>query len=94
MLIQEIFDTIAVHLLKQGVRSVNSYGVCLYRGPNGLRCAISALIPDELYMPEIENVSVFTTTFDIVNETNPRVALLSQLLKKLGIAHDSDEKGY
>ena len=92
MTIQEIFDTVAVHLLKQGVRSVDLNNVCLYRGPNGLKCAVGALIPDELYAPEIEGVSVLTTTYDVSNETNPRVALLNQLLKKLGIAPCSDEK--
>ncbi len=51
---QEIFDTVAKHLFSQGQRSVNANGVCLYRGPNGLKCAIGALITDEEYDSEME----------------------------------------
>ena len=27
---------------------------CLYRGPNGMKCAAGHLIPDEMYYPEME----------------------------------------
>lgn len=54
---QEIFTRVAVHLLRQGEPSMNS-GQCQYRGPNGLKCAVGVLIPDELCTPsflEFEN---------------------------------------
>ena len=41
----------------QGQRSVDSVGGCQYRATNRgkkLRCAIGALIPDALYVPEME----------------------------------------
>lgn len=45
---QEIFTRVAVHLLRQKVRSVLPDGVgCAYRGKHGTKCAIGALIPDE-----------------------------------------------
>ena len=31
---------------------------CLYRGPNGTKCAVGALIPDELYKEEIEGWNI------------------------------------
>lgn len=51
---QQIFDKVAEHLLTQKERSIKN-GKCLYRGPYGLKCAIGALIPDELYKPEWDN---------------------------------------
>jgi hypothetical protein len=52
---QAAFDKVARHLLKQNARSTNeTTGECLYRGPNGLRCAIGALIPEGVaVVPEI-----------------------------------------
>lgn len=51
---QEIFDKVAEHLQKQGHRALNEDGVCVYRGKNGTKCAVGALIPDELYDSKIE----------------------------------------
>jgi hypothetical protein len=49
---QAVFETVAEHLLKQNKKSID--GVCSYRGPNGTKCAIGALIKDEVYDPYIE----------------------------------------
>ncbi len=59
MNIQEIFDTVSVHLLTQNKKSQESsfYSSCLYRGPNGLKCAVGCLIKDEFYNIHIENYS-------------------------------------
>lgn len=53
MNIQEIFDTVSVHLLTQNEKSQESsfYSSCLYRGPNGTKCAVGCLIKDEFYQP-------------------------------------------
>lgn len=53
---QKTYDTVKAHLLKQGERSVGPGDMCMYRGPNGLKCAIGCLIPDELYDPKMEYV--------------------------------------
>jgi hypothetical protein len=59
---QEIFDKVKAHLLEQGCRSVDPpvHGAawCKYRGPRGLKCAIGALIPDEVYDPRMEMKSI------------------------------------
>lgn len=54
MTLQEIYSTVRQHLLTQNARSAKN-GNCLYRGPNGTKCAAGALIPDEIYTPSIEN---------------------------------------
>ena len=51
---QEIFDKIYLHLIEQGRKSIDSDGQCMYRSPDGDKCAIGCLIPDELYTPELE----------------------------------------
>lgn len=45
---QLLFDFIARHLFKQGCRSADKE-MCLYRGPGKRRCAVGAVIPDEMY---------------------------------------------
>lgn len=57
---QETFDMVLEHLAKQGGPAVNEKGLrsCLYRGANGTKCAIGALIPDELYHQNVEGQSV------------------------------------
>lgn len=56
---QEIYNKIKTHLLKQGRRSqlvVNGFpSRCLYRGPEGLSCALGPFIPDEMYETEFES---------------------------------------
>lgn len=55
---QEVFDRSATHLLKQGYRSENARGSCMYRGPRGGMCAVGALISDKHYSPFIEGRGV------------------------------------
>lgn len=57
--IAEIIAYVGVSLLKQGKRSVmlSGYDRCMYRGPNGTKCAVGMLIPDELYYKEIESAA-------------------------------------
>lgn len=50
---QEIFDTVARHLFAQGKQSRDSVS-CLYRGPDGTKCAVGVLIPDATYDEDME----------------------------------------
>lgn len=61
---QQVFDKVALHLLKQNARSLAkeasggaAQGDCAYRGENGLMCAVGCLIPDDLYDPETEGTT-------------------------------------
>lgn len=64
---QEAFDKSARHLLTQKAQALNpdyapaSYTAeCMYRAPDGRRCAIGVFIPDDVYTPDMENKSVGT----------------------------------
>lgn len=51
--LQEVFDTVATHLIKQGERSA-SYTECLYKDGLGRSCAIGCLIKDKYYSRDLE----------------------------------------
>jgi hypothetical protein len=51
---QEVFDIVVTHLITQRRPSYDSSKCCMYRAPDGLRCAVGVLIPDNLYDPEFE----------------------------------------
>lgn len=70
---QQLFDTVALHLISMDHRSggyrdrdsdKNDYMaepaspsdsfVCLYRAPDGSKCAAGVLIPDAVYSPDME----------------------------------------
>lgn len=55
---QEVFDLVVNHLREQGCKSIGENGVCLYRGSNGTKCAVGVLIPDNLYILEMEGKSI------------------------------------
>lgn len=55
---QEIFDTVAQHLLTQNSRAIDTGGLCSYRAPDGKKCAVGILIPDNSYKPHFEGFSV------------------------------------
>lgn len=68
---QETFFTIVNHLRKQNCKSINENEECLYRGPNGTKCAIGCLIPDDKYSILLEGLTA--TSYKVQN-----------LLKSLG----------
>lgn len=55
---QMLFDEVAGHLLAQGGRSVRPDGTCAYRGNDGLRCAVGAMILDHEYLHAMEGRTV------------------------------------
>ncbi len=58
---QEIFDTVAAHLLKQGKRALRSGlagASCVYRATDGCKCAVGCVIPDEFYEGRFEHHGV------------------------------------
>ena len=50
---QTAFDVAYVHCMEQKERAVGN-GLCVYRGPNGTKCAVGCLIPDGLYSKDME----------------------------------------
>lgn len=90
---REAFETVANHLLAQGRPSKNEKGMCVYRGPDGLKCAVGALIPDKAYNPRMEDIcaSSIIVRFDdleFLKEANLEVNG-ERLLDVLQLLHDS-----
>ena len=56
---QELYDFVVAAIVKQGRPSVGDNDRCLYRGPDGLKCAAGHVIPDSVYSPvEMENQDI------------------------------------
>ena len=67
---QQAFDTMVRGLFQQGKVSMDD-NRCLYRGPDGAKCAIGFLIPDQDYRPSFEGPSVwgqFTGSMTVLPE--------------------------
>lgn len=92
-ILQNTFNTVSAHLLNQNERSLADYHSkqgCAYRGENGLKCAVGALITDEFYLPKLEGsmVSAHQTT---------EAVLKSLKLKQRGtnlVAEDGEKVDY
>lgn len=79
---QEIFDTVARFLIKQGKQSMSTMsGRCFYRSPDGLKCAVGCLLSDEDYTPTMENrtVSQLIDGFKLPKFFHENVKLLGRL---------------
>ena len=67
---QTAFNIVKNHLLTQMTKSMeeNEFGdtQCLYRGPNGTKCAIGALITDEEYKEITEHSHEFWAIYDLM----------------------------
>lgn len=84
---QEVYFKVRNHLLTQMKRSVN-LGRCRYRGPNGLKCAIGCLIPDERYSRDIEGLTADSIL--ISNLVGATTDSDRQFLRDLQLVHDSN----
>jgi len=52
---QDYFDRGARGVIAQGRPSVGDNGDCVYRGPDGCRCVVGWLIPDERYETRLDD---------------------------------------
>jgi len=87
---QQAFDIMVQHLRKQGQKSRNNgFGTCLYRGPDGLKCAIGALIPDVVYRKEMEGQAIDRL---LINERDrfPQLCKLFEGVNELLLAEMQD----
>lgn len=64
---QLMFDDAAKHMAQQR-RRASADGMCLYRAPNGDKCAIGSLIPDAKYRPGFDGIGLNDAgiTFEMV----------------------------
>lgn len=93
---QEVFDQVAKHMLTQNKRSKDirgelSYDGCLYRSPDGLKCAAGCLIADDEYDPKFEKKDwvALTASFpDVIPLTH------GELISDLQEIHDTVDVYY
>lgn len=90
---QELFDTACRGVIQQGKKSVGNLnehfgGGCLYRGPNGLKCAVGHCLTDKEYDPRMEG-KVVESVFDYLDINRPKV---KELLTELQKCHDGANK--
>jgi len=74
---QEVLNTMAAHLLKQGVKSLNPDGSCCYLSHEGLKCAVGCLISDDEYCPEMEGKDVECLGDLLPERLRPHLDLIS-----------------
>ena len=55
---QELYDFVVAAIVKQGRPSVGDNDRCLYRGPDGLKCAAGHVIPDSVYSEDMEGLDL------------------------------------
>lgn len=84
---QEIFETVARHLFAQGRPAYDLSDGCLYRGPNGTKCAVGCLIPDDRYDPAMEHHAVQDLSREAFNL--PEIKDHEDLLASLQNVHDA-----
>ena len=80
---QEVFDTVVNHFKTQKVPAVTGRR-CLYRTPDGLKCAAGILIKDEDYSPDMEG-----TDFSGIASDLPYLYDHVDLIQRLQDVHDS-----
>jgi len=88
---QAIFDQVKHHLLAQNALALDDDD-CVYRAPDGRRCAIGALIPDDLYHEEMEgegfNNECFTSVRNYLGVNGPNDMTFLDNLRRI---HDDVE---
>lgn len=86
---QEVFDKVTSHLLTQNKPSEDEDKEnCLYRSSEGLKCAIGCLIPDELYTPKLEGITVDHLPENILNFIGIESKEDLHFMKSLQVIHD------
>ncbi len=94
---QEAFNKVwerAKKLVKSRRKGVNSFGdeatFCCYRNPDGNKCFVGELIPDELYKPSMERKSILMVMGDFPEIKTLFKDVNQDLLQDLQSVHDSD----
>ena len=82
--LQDIFDTICYHLLRQGKQSQIDKS-CAYVHPNGDKCAAGCLIQDRNYSIDFEG-QVWNRVAESFNSSEP----YDSLIRALQFAHDHE----
>lgn len=97
---KEYYDLLVETSAAGGFPSVEAdSGHCKYRGPNGKKCAVGLLIPDELYDPRMDNPGGASDVLTVATRY-PKVAavfpdgMTASDLKSVQEVHDSISYGW
>ena len=82
---QQAFDKIVARLMDGAGRAVTKNNTCVYRAPNGLKCAVGCLIPDDEYSKDMEGNYVVDLQWAISS------GLDLELLSYLQYIHDEPD---
>jgi hypothetical protein len=96
---QHTFDQVAAHLIEQGEKSLTAvdddseFAHCVYRGPNGLRCAIGFCISNEDYDIRMEEKSLasqinFAPGLTVLDKVGAQYYRNAAFLNLLQLIHD------
>jgi len=95
---QKLFDDIVTFQRKQGEKSIKLVGkitrLCMYRHPDGLRCAVGCVLPDKLYKEKMEKESVETLFQGFPEVENYFGSENKYLLSDMQRVHDSSDVPY
>ena len=86
---QEVFDIVVNHLFTQGRPAYDGVQGCMYRAPDGLRCAVGVLIPDDLYYKSLEKNQSDCVIQDFFDEDLADWREHKNLLRRLQDIHDN-----
>lgn len=99
--LQQVFDQVAVHLLTQNKKAQGTTRrapnhvttVCLYRSPDGCKCAAGCIIADDEYKPAFERKAIvavihgyFPEVYDAIDNASKEDVL--EFLQQLQRVHD------
>lgn len=83
---QELYDFIVAAITKQGRPSVGDNDRCLYRGPDGLKCAYGHVHPDSMYSEHMEDLTLAELSRQ--GRIPPSLTPHASLLNELQCCHD------
>jgi hypothetical protein len=86
---QEVFDYVCKHLLKQNIQSLGRNGMCAYRGESNLMCAAGCLISDKEYQIKMEG-NAWRGLIKRYNMGIERDTEMSNLIVELQRLHDQE----
>ncbi|RWH50276.1 MAG: hypothetical protein EOQ80_04710 [Mesorhizobium sp.] len=95
MITQELFDTIYLGLQAQGwQRSFDAQrDLCMYRGPEGRKCAIGQAIPDDEYDRAMDDDDVGVFNYDDFHRRRDMfLNITKSQFSELQYAHDSNDE--
>lgn len=89
---QEFFNQTLNHLRVQGEPSRSAFGAqtCLYRAPNGGKCAIGFHIPDDKYQSQMEGQEVSSLQRNYPSALWSVDGVSTRLLIAMQVLHDSN----